>query len=244
MHSYQITAKSSNKKTGPMLVTTTSSDSCPPSCAFMGNGCYAEAGPLGMLWRKLSQTSPGDTFNNGKAKLTAKSFDELIVAIKRLPKGAIWRHNQAGDLPGKGLNIDVDQLRQITKANLKRRGYTYTHKPAIGKNLLAIREANASGFAVNISANSAKHAAQLHKQNPDLPIACVLPIEAETKRVIEQDGLKILVCPVTRKDTAGNELLPDLDCQTCGACANIKRAFAIGFPAHGTSKNKANAIAA
>ena len=49
------TAKSSNKKTGPMPVSTTSSETCPTTCPFKGNGCYAESGPLAFLWHGLDK---------------------------------------------------------------------------------------------------------------------------------------------------------------------------------------------
>jgi hypothetical protein len=50
---YRLTLKSRNKKTGPIPVSTTSADSCPPSCPFMDNGCYAKGGPLAIVWQQV-----------------------------------------------------------------------------------------------------------------------------------------------------------------------------------------------
>lgn len=50
-HTYHFTRVSGNAKCGPIPVTTTSADSCPPTCSFKGNGCYAESGPLAMHWK-------------------------------------------------------------------------------------------------------------------------------------------------------------------------------------------------
>ena len=41
---YHLTKVSSNRKTGPIPVSTTTSDSCPPTCSLKGAGCYAEQG--------------------------------------------------------------------------------------------------------------------------------------------------------------------------------------------------------
>ena len=48
--------------------------------------------------------------------------------IAALPVNDLWRHNQAGDLPGDGELIDKPKLRQLIKANHGKRGFTYSHK--------------------------------------------------------------------------------------------------------------------
>jgi hypothetical protein len=237
MHSFQFTRASSNVKTGPIPVTMTSAESCPTDCAFKGNGCYAETGPIGWQWKALSGATVDSFYKSGKAMIKAIGIQELARKIKALPAGQLWRHNQAGDLPGIGLNIDPDALRAIVAANRGKKGFTYTHKPAMGKNLELIRESNAAGFTINVSANSAKHAAAIKRANPDLPVVCVLPIEAESSRVIEEDGIKILVCPATRPDSA-------ITCAACGLCQKQTRASVVGFPAHGARKKTAALIAA
>jgi len=47
-------------------------------------------------------------------------------------------------------------------------------------------------------------------------------------------GRKVVVCPATIRD--------DVSCASCQLCQR-QRDFIIGFPAHGTSKKKASAIA-
>ena len=56
-------------------------------------------------------------------------WQSFLSAIYSLPVGQLWRHNQAGDLPGIGNKIDVKQLGQLVKASEGKRGFTYTHKP-------------------------------------------------------------------------------------------------------------------
>lgn len=87
---YRFTAVSSNTKTGPIPVTTTSSHTCSDACPLKAGGCYAKEGPLGMVWK---QTDAG----RYSGDLTA-----LVGKVSALEPGTLWRHNQAGDLPGVG----------------------------------------------------------------------------------------------------------------------------------------------
>ena len=217
---YHITPKSSNSKTGPIPVTTTSADSCPPSCPFSGGGCYAKSGKLAIHWKHVSAGARGG------------SLEDLTSFISRLPEGTLFRHNQAGDLPGEGEKIDGVALRKIVKANTGRRGFTYTHKYSKRGNLRHIKAANDAGFVVNLSANSPAHADELAETGAG-PVVCVLD-QSTTKNTTTPAGRKIVVCPATVRD--------DVTCSTCGLCARSTRSIIIGFPAHGTSKRKASAI--
>lgn len=219
---YHITKVSQNEKTGPIPVTITSSDSCPPSCPFRGSGCYGESGPLALHW---SATTKG---------LRGGSLSELVLAIASLPNGQLWRHNQAGDLPGKGERINSRELMRIAGANTGRRGFTYTHKYVRESNHKAIKEANNLGFTVNLSANSLGHADKLATLNIG-PVACVLPADVSYKATTTPAGRRVVVCPATHK--------VNFNCSKCGICANRDRNFIIGFPAHGSGAKKASAIA-
>lgn len=220
-HYIQFTRTSRNAKTGPIPVTTTSEESCPHACPLKGNGCYAEAGPLAILWRKVT------------ARKAGMAWDAAMSEIAKLPKGTLWRHNQAGDLPGIGDAIDTVALAQLVKANRGRRGFTYTHKPLSGGNDGAIAAANAMGFTVNLSANNLAHADELAASNTG-PVVVVLPADA-TRATVTPEGRKVAICPATISD--------NVTCATCGLCAIANRKAIIGFPAHGPSKRKASAIA-
>jgi hypothetical protein len=92
--------------------------------------------------------------------------------------------------------------------------------------------ANAAGFTVNLSANNLAHADDL----ADLgiaPVVTVLPADA-TDNTVTPKGRKVVICPATIRD--------DVSCATCGLCARLRDAI-VGFPAHGASKRKAEAIA-
>jgi hypothetical protein len=244
-----------NRKTGRMPVTYISRESCPRSCALLLNGCYAESYPVRAHWDKVSQ------------RLVGTSWSKFCLQIALdLGPNQIWRYGVAGDLPGPGEFIDRKDLDQLTTANMGRPVIAYTHKPVLDRespviaphNRRAIAEAIEEGFLVNLSANNRTHADEL----ADLrlaPVVTVLP-EAYARRhrslggvkmewaetigdyrdrvstllIYTPAGRRIAVCPATYTDTT---------CQACRACSKPREAI-IGFPAHGTAKRKAEAIAA
>lgn len=223
---FAFTAKSLNRKTGPMPVTMTTRDSCPKACPLRGKGCYAEAGWLGMHWRKIARGGKG------------LSLSQFLAAIRTLPKGTLWRHNQAGDLPGDGKRIDVAKLGLIIGAASGTRGFTYTHYPMTdAANRKAVAMANAcAALTINLSANNLTEADELAALDVG-PVAVVLPSHvdgASTRTLQTPQGRRVVVCPATYRD--------EVTCASCGLCAVKKRPI-IGFPAHGSSRLKVSRIA-
>ena len=223
MH-YHITLKSRNVKTGPIPVTTTSAATCPPSCPLAAPGCYAKGGPLAIHWRKVTEGKAGG------------SLAALCDTIAALPDGTLWRHNQAGDLPGEGDAIDKAGMLALVSANEGKRGFTYTHKPAQhGANGDLIRFANAKGFTINLSANTLAHADQLAALDIG-PVVVVLDApEGQRADTVTPEGRKVVTCPATYRD--------DITCASCKLCAVRDRAVIVGFPAHGAAKRAAATIA-
>lgn len=215
-----FTRKSGNNKTGDIPVTISPSKTCPSSCPLKGAGCYADIGPLLIHWKAVDKNQ-GMTWN------------QLCTNISALEPGTVWRHNQAGDLPGLGNRIDRAALRQLVTANRGRRGFTYTHKPLTQKNVSAIKTANKRGFTVNLSANNLKHADQLAAKKI-APVVVVLPT-SQTTNTETPKGRKVVVCPATQRD--------DVTCKTCQLCAIKDRNFIVGFPAHGVRKRQASEVA-
>lgn len=221
MFTVHLTLKSRNEKTGPIPVSTTTASTCSPSCAFMNEGCYAKGGPLAIHWRKVTQG------------LAGMPWDDFVSQIAELPEGTLWRHNQAGDLPGSGDAIDIVALAALVSANSGKRGFTYTHKPTTPANVEAIKDANANGFTINLSGNNLEHADQLADLNAG-PVVVVLAAD-QTTNTVTPAGRKVVVCPASVRD--------DVSCQTCKLCAISDRRAIVGFPAHGAAKRKASHIA-
>lgn len=220
MKTVHLTLKSANAKTGPIPVSTTSALSCSDTCPFKDNGCYAESGPLALHWRAVTAGERGLT------------WPEFCDAIAQLPDGQLWRHNQAGDLPGLGDYINPAAMQLLIDANQGRRGFTYTHKPATPENLEIIRAANAAGFTVNLSANNLTHADTLADTGAG-PVVTVLPTNAPAKTTTPA-GRPVITCPAQTRD--------DVSCADCQLCARADRPTIIGFLAHGTGAKKAEKI--
>lgn len=204
---------SANKKTGPIPVSTSEQSSCPSTCAWYDKGCYAKYGPLGMHWRKVKERG-----------LTWLRF---CKEVSFFPRGQLWRHNQAGDLPGNNTRISVSMLRQLVQANKGRRGFTYTHKPVLDNegNRQAVAEANREGFTINLSADNLPHADSLANLGI-APVCVVLPSNAPTK-LKTPEGRHVIACPA--------EYVDRMTCASCGLCAIVSRKSIIGFRAHGTA---------
>ena len=220
MHTYHLTPISSNVKTGRIPVSTTSADSCPDSCPLKSAGCYAKSGPLGLHWQAVTSNKRGS------------SFDEFIEQIRRLPRGQLWRHNQAGDLPGLNETIDNESLERLVNANKGKRGFTYTHKPMTPENAAAIKAANQNGFTINLSANSLQHADQLKALNV-APIAAIIPSDSK-KTFKTSGGNKVVTCPAQTSER--------VTCEKCKLCSLANRDYIIGFLPHGTGKKHAEEL--
>ena len=218
-----FTAISGNAKTGPIPVSGSQADTCPPACPFApkngkANGCYAAYGPISWHWKKL---------NNGKVGFT---WGEFLKKVSSLARGTLWRHNQFGDLAGNGDEIDAGKLAELVKANEGRKGFTYTHKPVLARqganaetnrNLVAL--ANARGFTVNLSGNNLAHADELKACNAG-PVVTIVPQDSANV-LFTPKGNKVVVCPAQTRE--------GVTCATCRLCSHATRSVIIGFKAHG-----------
>ena len=226
---FHLTMVSGNGKTGPIPVSTSAASTCPDACPLKSKGCYASAGgPLALHWRKVSEQGRGD------------DWQTFVSRISALPFGQLWRHNQAGDLPGENNSIDVAMLAELVDANEGKRGWTYTHKPVVGDgneatcNRAAVRDANERGFTINLSADNLAEADELKTADCG-PVVVVLPADSPLA-MSTPAGHKVIVCPAQRPGSKAT-------CATCGLCQK-QRAVIVGFLAHGTQARAASAIAA
>lgn len=220
-YNVHFTRKSSNEKIGPIPATVSERKTCPPSCPFYDAGCYAGVGPVSWHWKKVTAGQRGD------------NWATLCAQVSALPVGQLWRHNVAGDLPGDGVTIDQKALGELVRANMKKRGFTYTHYPATADNLDAVRVANLHGFTINLSANNLEHADQLAALNV-APVVTVLPEHNDGVKLTTPAGRPVAICPATYRDT---------NCKECQLCQRQDRAVIVGFPAHGAQKRAADIIA-
>jgi hypothetical protein len=204
---YSFIAESGNRKTGPMPVTYSQRETCPPSCPHYRQDCYAEDFYTRLAWDKVPQRG--------------LDIAALAARIAALPAGQLWRHSVAGDLPGAGETVDAAALGEIVRANIGRRGFTYSHKKT-AEAINWARHATFWGFTVNLSADDAGEADTLAAHG--LPLTCIVPIDTP-ERTTTPAGRPIVVCPAQTRDTT---------CADCGLCQRANRAVIVGFRAHGT----------
>lgn len=210
---YHLALRSNNAKVGPIPVSTSSAKTCPDECPLKVRGCYARTGPLSWHWRKVTLSQRGD------------SWRDFVTMIKALPAGQLWRHNQAGDLPGEGSRINPTMMSALVEANHGKRGFTYTHKPLNRQNRAAIASANRNGFTVNLSADNLREADSLANAGIG-PVVVTLPEGAGPCRTPE--GRKVIICPAQTRDTT---------CAECKLCSVANRSVIVGFLAHGQEKS-------
>lgn len=209
--------KSSNRKTGAIPVTYSQRETCPESCPHYRTDCYAEDYYTRLSWDKV--------------KSRGSDLPDVCSNIQSLPNGQIWRFNVAGDLPGKGENVDPYALGKLVSANFGKRGFTYTHKKSADAIKWA-RHATEWGFTVNLSADDAGEADQLAAHG--LPLVCIVPMDTP-ERTTTPKGRPIVVCPAQTRD--------DKTCENCGLCQRADRAVIVGFRAHGTKAKQTDSRA-
>lgn len=213
-----ITDRSSNKKTGPIPVTTSEQSSCAPTCPFIGKGCYAKSGPLALHWRKVSNGERGTDWQG------------LCDYIQALPDRQLWRHNQAGDLPHLFGDIDAPMLAHLVISNTGKRGYTYTHHTLNPHNVEILQRSNRQGFTVNASTESLDDADAALALG--LPAVTVVPNNKHTPTHTPA-GHRVVVCPAQTRDTS---------CSECKLCSQANRSCVVAFLAHGSAAKTVNEI--
>ena len=215
---YHFIRESGNRKTGSIPVTYSERETCPESCPHYRSDCYAEDYFTRMSWDKVPQRG---------GELSA-----LCESVAKLPAGQLWRMNVAGDLPGRGESVDPVALGQIVRANIGRRGFTYTHKKSADAITWA-KHATDWGFTVNLSADDAGEADTLAALNSG-PVVCIVPMDTPEKTQTP-GGRSIVVCPAQTRD--------HITCESCGLCARANRAVIVGFRAHGSKAKQTDSKA-
>jgi hypothetical protein len=221
---FHLTAQSNNAKTGRIAVTTSSRATCSPTCPFLKNGCYADAGPLALHWQKVTSGERG------------KPWREHLADLAALPAGSQLRLNQAGDLPATDGKISRLYARALAAAVRHLKAWTYSHHKLTPSNLQILRFLNRQGLTVNCSTESESAA--------DAAVAAGLPAvltvdSAETRAQWNTDeGNRVIVCPAQQRDGVTCS-----DCMLCHSSGRGRRVI-VAFLAHGSGKRKAQAAIA
>ena len=218
-----LTLNSSNKKTGPIAVSTNGWSTCPADCG-MADECYAYKG--------YHTRIHGDKVERGERGVP---FEEFAIKLSRLPEWMLYRGQVGGDLWHFGGKVSrYHVLKVADSVSHLRHAWTYTHHKPDRHNAPTIREAIKRGFTINISTDGVKNKV-LRKEGLDdaaryfkrgLPTVCAVP--ADTKRTFEHKGVRFVQCP--------EQVNKDVQCATCNRgnplCSQADRSFVVTFNLH------------
>lgn len=204
--------RSANKKIGDASATYVSQSSCPASCPFMGNGCYAESGPIGIHTSRLNRSNISSVVE--LAKQEAASIQEKLTG--RYP----LRLHVVGD-------CSTDEAASIVSeavVSYRKPVWTYTHAwkdvkreswkrvsvLASVETVADIPKARQNGYATAIVVDQHPSVSKYKIGNEQ-----VIPCPAETK------GVKCTDCKLCWDDTRLRD-----------------NKLTIGFAAHGIGAKK------
>lgn len=229
---------SSNKKTGDVIQSYSSRVTCPDSCKFKKNGCYADGYHTARQWNRCDNPEDARYVTNGEhleIGLKAAVFNKLRKDPTR--NKILFRHNIAGDIAIEGTStIDANRVDTIAKAiadtnktvgNILQ-GYTYTHCTIDLNASNIIHEAASRGFLINASCETVQEVKHAKSLDINAVIASIDP--KETARELTAMGMHGVQCPAQTKD--------GVSCDSCRLCS-CDRVSVVIFKVHGTSSKKA-----
>ena len=195
-----MVTKSRNRKLGGCAATYAAQASCPGSCPFRDNGCYAEKGFVALTTRRLNGAS-GDATAIDVARAEAAAID----AAKPRWAGQPLRLHVVGDCPD---NECAETVAAAARRWRERGGgpvWTYTH---------AWRDVDRlswEGVSVLASVHSKDEAAEAEAHGY---AAAMVGSHENGKRAWREDGTRYVPCPQQHGLA---------DCRTCGLCFRDER---------------------
>ena len=214
---YSFVANSHNKKLGDIAAVSTSSPSCPDTCALKSE-CYAKFSFTGIHWRNLDKGG--------------LNYNQVLDYVNAMRKRSKLRWGVMGDLAHN--NGIIDSVKLLKLANIVKtrmiETILYTHHSIDNVlNVKAFQLAFSKGLHINISCEDTEKAKKA--LNYGLNAVIVLPT-GSIHKVIKQDDLTIVRCPAEYKDT--------IQCANCMLCTKdrVQQRVVVAFTAHGAGRKK------
>lgn len=219
-----VVAVSENRKTGPVSATWASQSTCPSSCPFMGDGCYAETGPSGTVTRRL---------NRSKVRSVVRLAQEEADGIDSLPADRDLRLHVVGDctteaateIVAEACRRYLDRHDHRVSQGMAESGamvWGYTH---------AWRDVPAAAWGVvSILASVERPADARAAMEAGYAVAIVVA-EHPFEKTYSHHGITVIPCPY---ETRGVQCV---DCRLCmDAPRLLEKGVCIGFAAHGAKR--------
>lgn len=215
--------QSKNAKLGDGISATyVSQVTCPDTCPFRGNGCYAEQGPTGFTTNRLNRAAQA----LGLTPLDAIKTEADLIRKAAKHSASPLRLHVVGDTPSRVaaqlLAGAVELYRRVSGQPV----WTYTH------NWRSIPREDFGTISVLASCETVTQARQA-RQAGYVP-ALVVAEHPEDGRATREHGMRLIPCP---SQTRG------VSCADCGLCMDDQRLRRINacitFAAHGTRRTMA-----
>lgn len=209
---------SQNAKLGPVAATYVAQVTCPTSCPFYKNGCYAETGNAGIHTARLNRTT-------ADAMELAQAEADLIHAAAINPKQSKipLRLHVVGDCKtdaAAGLVSTAAAIYQKRKGTV----WTYTH---------AWKDVRRESWGDVSVLASCETVADVRKAMSEGYAAAIVRDQDTT---IKEDGLTYVPCPQQRRE--------GVTCASCRLCMQDSklrdRGVVIVFTPHGFNRKKVN----
>ena len=213
--------KSQNSKLGRVSATYSSIRSCSESCPLRGNGCYAEAGRVGIITKQTGKAAE-------REQLTKLEIAEIEGAAVDLLSGKLpLRLHVVGD-------CDSDQAATVVASAAERyhrkagsRVWGYTHS----WRTVDYAGWDVEGVAMRASCESTAQIPDAHARG--FAAVVVVDQHPESGRAWTSDqGDKIVPCP---EQTRG------VTCADCRLCWSNDKAITVAFAAHGPKRDAVRA---
>jgi hypothetical protein len=221
-----ITTRTANRKlsTAPDLraisVTRAAQRSCPPGCAFFGNGCYAESMPAGIHTARVNRAA--DSLESSPLKIAQAEAEAIRASWPR--DGRPLRLHEVGDCKTKGAAREVGAAVAEVQSQGGGPAWTFTH----GWKKVAREEWGP--VSVLASLEHPDQAPEAIAQG--YPLAAVVPTFAQGVETWKAAGFRPVPCP---QSTGQAE-----DCASCLLCTRSDSLKAgrvvILFAPHGSRK--------
>jgi uncharacterized protein YlaI len=210
-----VVEKTSNRKVGDCSVTMAAQISCPPTCPFLKNGCYAEHGLQGIHTRR----------QNAKQISALDEARQEAKAINAMSGKRPLRLHVVGDCATNVAAKTVSKAAEGYTAKHSKPVWTYTHA---WRN---VDRPSWRGVSVLASCESTKQAHEAMQR--DYAACMTVAAHPADGKAFTQDGLKVIPCPEQTRNAT---------CDTCRLCwddgALKARNAIISFAAHGTGAKR------
>ena len=201
-------AQTNDKKTGKIIVSYSSKETCPDSCSLKSGGCYA--------WGLFYLNKLGNDIQSGARKLRSlrEAFNQRRADCK------VVRHRVAGDVVG-DVEGTLEDCYFIEKSGLTNIGYTHAWREEGVQPLKKYFRASCQSISEAVEAREMGWGASL-VVSKGVPNVITLP-----------NGEKAIKCPARY----GEEGKMDITCNTCTLCKITDKTIAktVMFEIHGSA---------